>query len=77
MTMKLIGHLQSTYKSFDTDFRFEFEGSLVIVSGINGGGKTQLFEIIRQLKPPNRQPDIPVTIQLDSVNISRDEVGHR
>lgn len=38
--------LNEKYKSFDDGFETELDGSLIILSGINGSGKSQLMNII-------------------------------
>jgi ABC-type branched-subunit amino acid transport system ATPase component len=38
--------LNEKYKSFDANFETELEGSLIILSGVNGAGKSQLINII-------------------------------
>ena len=38
--------LNEKYKSFDANFETEFEGNLIILSGVNGSGKSQLINII-------------------------------
>lgn len=39
-------HLKEKFKSFDQDFTTSLDGNLIILSGINGSGKTQLMSII-------------------------------
>ena len=45
--MKLNVYLEEKYKSFAPNFEAEIQGGLVLISGINGSGKTQLIDIIK------------------------------
>lgn len=47
--------LNETYRSFDTGFETELEGNLIILSGVNGSGKSQLMSIIKGDKGINPQ----------------------
>jgi len=38
--------LKEKYKSFDQNFKTELDGKLIILSGVNGSGKSQLIKII-------------------------------
>ncbi|MDR1832510.1 MAG: ABC transporter ATP-binding protein, partial [Fusobacteriaceae bacterium] len=38
--------LNQDYKSFKNGFHQELEGDLIILSGVNGSGKSQLMNII-------------------------------
>ena len=40
--------LKQEYKSFKQDFRLKLRGNLIVLSGPNGGGKTQLAHIIHK-----------------------------
>jgi ABC-type branched-subunit amino acid transport system ATPase component len=44
---KITIKLNQKYKSFDTGFNTVLEGNIIILSGINGSGKSQLINIIR------------------------------
>lgn len=48
---KLSINLQQEYKTFEVGFQYEFEAAdnLIVISGINGSGKSQLGEIIREV----------------------------
>ena len=46
--------LQENYKSFQNGFNFTFDGKLIILSGVNGSGKSQLLDIIRQKNPDSK-----------------------
>jgi ABC-type molybdenum transport system ATPase subunit/photorepair protein PhrA len=48
--MKLNVYLAEKYKSFPPNFEAEIEGGLVLISGINGSGKTQLIDIVKGYK---------------------------
>lgn len=38
--------LNQDYKQFKKDFAIDLNGSLIIISGVNGTGKTQLIDIL-------------------------------
>lgn len=38
--------LKQDYKQFKRGFNFEFKGKLIIISGVNGSGKSQLIDIL-------------------------------
>lgn len=67
--------LNQDYKSFKKGFNINLEGNLIILSGINGSGKSQLFDIIlkRRKHPENRQ-GISANIKLNDALISHPEV---
>lgn len=45
---ELLIQLSQDYKSFTNWFNYTFRGDLIIISGVNGSGKSQLFDIIRR-----------------------------
>ncbi|MCT4617288.1 MAG: ATP-binding protein [Candidatus Gracilibacteria bacterium] len=57
--------LNQDYKSFDAGFRQEFEGDLIIISGVNGSGKSQLLNIIKNEDSHNGVSSIKANIILD------------
>ncbi len=65
--------LNEKYKSFDTNFETELEGDLIILSGINGSGKSQLMNIIYGKGDINtnngRKKDISNAISIDGISI--------
>lgn len=40
--------LKEDYKQFNNNYNIELQGDLIIISGVNGSGKTQLMDIISQ-----------------------------
>jgi len=75
--MKLTVKLNQLYKSFEQGFQFELNGSLVLLSGVNGGGKSQLFEIIRRKNSIQPQNELAAEVFLDGNSVSRGMIGHR
>lgn len=57
MIKKLHLQLNEQHKSFKIDFEQDLSGNLIIISGVNGSGKTQLIDIIRgfRLNDPNQK----------------------
>lgn len=52
--------LQKKHKSFEQGFQFEFDGDIIILSGINGVGKSQILNIIRgKERKINFNPEMP------------------
>ena len=45
-TKKLTIELNNSYKSFKTNFKTTLEGDLIVLTGVNGSGKSQLLDII-------------------------------
>lgn len=62
---KLIVEVVESYKIYKENTKYDFEGDLIILSGINGSGKSQLFQIIAN----NRNENISRAI----VQIQNDE----
>ncbi len=65
--------LKEKYKSFDTDFETELEGSLIILSGVNGAGKSQLINIIygKNIDPTRGNPThLNRTVVINNVQIN-------
>lgn len=74
---KLSIKLNQKYRSFESGFAGEFEGDLIIFSGVNGSGKSQLISIISQRDDHNKKQSIAATIILDQVPVIRDEIIRR
>lgn len=66
--------LNRDYKSFNNGFTFTMEGDLIILSGVNGSGKSQLVDIISQRESHGNKNAIPATINLDDNRITRDDI---
>lgn len=71
---KIYIKLNEKYKSFDEDFETELEGDLIILSGINGSGKSQFITIIHgkeELNPnTGRKREISNLISIDGTPIN-------
>lgn len=67
-------NLRQQHKSFEAGFSCKLEGNLVILSGVNGSGKSQLFEILQ--RRPFQQPQnlIQAQVVLDGIEILPSEV---
>jgi len=77
MSKKLSLQLNQEYKSFDSGFSFDFTGNLIILSGVNGSGKSQLIDIISQREGHGSKQAISATIKLDDQQITRNDILHR
>jgi ABC-type branched-subunit amino acid transport system ATPase component len=67
--------LNENYRSFDTNFETVLEGKLIILSGVNGSGKSQLMSIIigdKGLNPQTgqRSKDLNRVVTINGVAIS-------
>jgi len=71
--------LNQNYKSFKTGFQYTFEGELVILSGVNGAGKSQIIDIIRQNNHNSNNSNINInsTIQIDNQNLNKNQIEYR
>ncbi|MBB4803343.1 ABC-type multidrug transport system ATPase subunit [Flavobacterium nitrogenifigens] len=71
---KIYFKLNEKFKSFDKDFETELEGDLIILSGINGSGKSQIMNIIygKGNIDPNtgRKNEISHKVTVDGVSIN-------
>lgn len=63
--------LNQDYKSFKNQFSYTLEGDLIILSGINGTGKSQLLNIIlgQEGKISDQKIDSTITIDGDEIGI--------
>lgn len=66
--------LNEKFKSFDTNFETELEGDLIILSGVNGSGKSQFMNIINgkgDINPTTgRKIEIPNEVTIDDIPIT-------
>lgn len=69
--------LNQDYKSFNSGFSYSFEGDLIILSGVNGSGKSQLIDIVSQRESSGNRNAISATITLDDQQITRDDILRR
>ena len=70
-------NLTQDYKSFKNGFVVELRGNLIILSGVNGSGKSQLIDIIAQRESHGNKKAISATVKLDAGQISRNDVLRR
>ncbi len=69
--------LTQNYKSFKNGFIANLKGDLIILSGINGSGKSQLIDIIAQRESHGNRKVISAAIKLDDAPITRDDILRR
>ncbi len=74
---KLTLKLNQDYKSFPSNFEIEVEGDLVIISGVNGSGKTQIIDIIRGYQLQDQNKKINRTINFGGVVLNSEDVAHK
>lgn len=74
---KLSLKLNQKYKSFENGFSYSFEGNLILLSGINGTGKSQLLNIILGQEGKNNQKKINSTITLNNSLIKTQNIDFR
>lgn len=74
---KLSIKLNQNYKSFKNGFNYIFEGNLVLLSGINGTGKSQLLNIILGQEGKNNQTIVNSTIALNNSLIKIQDIDFR
>ena len=66
--------LNKKHKSFDKDFQYVLEGDLILLSGVNGGGKSQIIDIINGQQGRNANQKIESSITIDGENISTHDI---
>lgn len=69
--------LTQKYKSFEADFNTSLTGDLIILSGINGSGKSQLLNVIYGLDGKDFDKKIPSFIQLNGEQINYKDIDYR
>lgn len=69
--------LNQDYKSFKNGFNYSFSGDLIILSGVNGSGKSQLVDIISQREGYGSKKPISAIITLNDRQIARDDILRR
>lgn len=62
--------LSEKYKSFNPSFSCSLEGDLIILTGVNGSGKSQFLEIIKQNKSRKN-----VKINLNGQSVSENQIA--
>lgn len=70
-------NLLETYKSFPYGFQANLEGGLIIISGLNGSGKTQIIDVIRGYKNQDQNQKINRELQLDGQIVNLEEIVHK
>ncbi len=74
---KITIQLNQKYKSFNNGFTATFEGDLIILSGVNGSGKSQLIDIISQRESHGSKKSINVNVLLNQAKITRNDILRR
>jgi ATPase subunit of ABC transporter with duplicated ATPase domains len=69
---KLTIQLNQSYKSFDNGFQTTLEGDLVILSGVNGSGKSQMTNIIYGF-----DQNIASVIKINGIEIKKEDIDFR
>lgn len=77
MAKQLHLKLNQQYKSFKLDFEQDFIGDLIVLSGVNGSGKTQLIDIIKGHKSDNLNEKISRTITQDGIHLDDTVIAHK
>ena len=73
----LLIQLNEDYRSFKNGFNISLDGDLILLSGINGSGKSQLMDIISQRENYRGRKAISATINLSGANITRNDILKR
>jgi ABC-type thiamine transport system ATPase subunit len=74
---KILVKLNQKYKSFVNGFVYSFEGDLILLSGVNGTGKSQLLNIIHGQEGKNNKAKIQSTITLNDSPINAQDIDYR
>jgi ABC-type multidrug transport system ATPase subunit len=74
---KLSIKLDQDYKSFIAGFFCDLEGDLIILSGVNGSGKSQLIDIIHRQRSNNKDDVINATIKINDEEIKNKDISFR
>ena len=74
---KLSIQLNQNYKSFENKFKVSLDGDLIILSGVNGSGKSQLIDIIRQQWISGQNKNIEAIIKIDGTEINKKDILFR
>lgn len=77
MTKKIHLKLNEKYKSFEPGFEQDFLGDLIILSGVNGSGKTQLIDIIKGYKSNDLNQKINRVISQEEVTLDETVIAHK
>jgi ABC-type multidrug transport system ATPase subunit len=70
---KLTIQLNQLYKSFGRDFQATLEGDLIILSGINGAGKSQIINIISG-RDRAASFGILSTVKIDGIEVKAEDI---
>lgn len=78
---KITLKLNQKYRSFPENFETELEGNLIILSGVNGSGKSQLIKILSgkiEISNQNSQKiELSRDLEIDGVSINNNEIEIR
>ena len=69
--------LNQDYRSFKNELKVSLNGDLVVLSGINGSGKSQLIDVISQRERRDDKKAISATIKIDDIQINRNNILRR
>lgn len=71
---KLEIQLNQVFKSFPNGFKTTLEGGLIILSGVNGSGKSQLMDVISQRDSYGNREIISASVTLDGTKIEHTDI---
>jgi ABC-type thiamine transport system ATPase subunit len=74
---KITLKLNQNYKSFNNGFSYTLEGNLIILSGINGTGKSQLLNIILGKEGKSSNIEISSNITINNTIINYQDIDYR
>lgn len=74
---KLEVTLKEDYRSFHNEFSSELIGDFIILSGINGSGKTQLMDIIKGYSATQRHQRISRELKQDGIRLDDTQIVHK
>lgn len=69
--------LNQQYKSFDSGFSYILKGDLMILSGVNGSGKSQFIDILSQREAQGSRKAISAVLKLNNQQITRNDILRR
>ncbi|MDF1756564.1 MAG: ATP-binding cassette domain-containing protein [Verrucomicrobiales bacterium] len=69
--------LPEKFKSFPQGFQFQFEGSLMLLLGVNGSGKTQLLNLLSKFDPLDNNRPVSSEVSLDGSTLEISIIAYR
>ena len=78
-TKKLTIELNNSYKSFKTNFKTTLEGDLIVLTGVNGSGKSQLLDIIglETVTSNYSTTNLDSIIRINNLEISKSDIVYK